>query len=889
MDDPVFELVRPADLLVARITLHNLTFRLDSLVRTLAGADASIVITFPPQHYREQIPGSNPPPLLAAAAPSSLVFTVPPEIAELPLGPDGVWGVCETLELSDATQLAVPARVDLAPIDARWMLDPKPHTLSSGTDLWRGRLRPRADGTTGALFVIRTVHESDFPQWTVLPTQEQLRQRRGGIMAASRFDLSALGATARLKGPIDFDPSIVDPASVVGLLNSYQHEIDFGRDSRVTVVTHGHLTTGHPATLIEVSERIFDTSTNPEIWFFQGSMAFLRLTRMLVVDEPLLSVDALKAAYGGLDRDMPFRTLRLVTTAVSALVDVPDTGPFWVRRSDGDVRFAFEATDWSGRACSFSLPLIFIPDGQFDFDRFFAIRDIDNLARHQASLAGSIVTLADGRGRSDAAATAAVDFVRFNVTPPADVSVSGFVTAAPLLTFVSRLGVVLDAVTQVTGTRHVLEATWHDTYRSVGLDDANPLGVYLRLINPQPLSLDAQRVGALAKPDMVLGAITTAKGAVPAGFELDATPDAATIKDLFAGARILGIDLTEVIDLTSLKPPEMVTRANPELVEVRYVWHATLKPNTTVLLKADPQPASLTLTSTTTRRIADGQTTGIITGQLTNVALDFAGMVKLHFDSLRFTSEPNRKPEVVPSGMRLDFSGELAFLNDLRTALESTGLPTGASVDVTTDRITAGYTAALPTLPLGMLTITNLAVVTRLTIPFDGAPVAFRFALADRYTPFGLSYSGFTGGGFFALELDTTGIRRIEAALEFGGSLALDLVVARGAAHVMAGIYFMYDAVLDKVIIAGYLRAGGQLEVLGIISISAEFYMQLSYDPSTKRVNGYASLTIGIRVLFLSKSVTLSVERSFVGSAVDPSFSDCFELDDWGDYCRAFA
>ena len=65
--------------------------------------------------------------------------------------------------------------------------------------------------------------------------------------------------------------------------------------------------------------------------------------------------------------------------------------------------------------------------------------------------------------------------------------------------------------------------------------------------------------------------------------------------------------------------------------------------------------------------------------------------------------------------------------------------------------------------------------------------------------------------------------------------------------------------------------------------------MQLSYDIPTKRVIGRASLTIGIKVLFISKSVTLSVERSFVGSAIDPSFTDCFALADWEGYCRAFA
>jgi hypothetical protein len=31
------------------------------------------------------------------------------------------------------------------------------------------------------------------------------------------------------------------------------------------------------------------------------------------------------------------------------------------------------------------------------------------------------------------------------------------------------------------------------------------------------------------------------------------------------------------------------------------------------------------------------------------------------------------------------------------------------------------------------------------------------------------------------------------------------------------------------------------------------------------------------------------VTREFIGSASDPSFVDCFDEEDWSDYCLAFA
>ena len=72
----------------------------------------------------------------------------------------------------------------------------------------------------------------------------------------------------------------------------------------------------------------------------------------------------------------------------------------------------------------------------------------------------------------------------------------------------------------------------------------------------------------------------------------------------------------------------------------------------------------------------------------------------------------------------------------------------------------------------------------------------------------------------------------------------------------------------DGVTLGGYLRASGQLTVLGIVTISADFFMQISYQESTGKAIGEASVTLGIKVLFFSKSVTLRVERRFSALSV---------------------
>jgi hypothetical protein len=96
----------------------------------------------------------------------------------------------------------------------------------------------------------------------------------------------------------------------------------------------------------------------------------------------------------------------------------------------------------------------------------------------------------------------------------------------------------------------------------------------------------------------------------------------------------------------------------------------------------------------------------------------------------------------------------------------------------------------------------------------------------------------------------------------------------------------------------------GEVDVLGLISASIELRMELTYESSTGKVLGRASLEIEVEVLFFSTTVTISCERRFKGSAGDPSFRDVYGdyvpcppqlnvptpcMSPWDDYVHAFA
>ena len=83
------------------------------------------------------------------------------------------------------------------------------------------------------------------------------------------------------------------------------------------------------------------------------------------------------------------------------------------------------------------------------------------------------------------------------------------------------------------------------------------------------------------------------------------------------------------------------------------------------------------------------------------------------------------------------------------------------------------------------------------------------------------------------------------------------------------------------------MRASGALEVLGMITVSVEFYLALNYEPP--RVWGEASVTVEVEVLFFSASVSLSVRREFAGGSRDLPFHEMISLPEWDNYLAAFA
>ena len=112
----------------------------------------------------------------------------------------------------------------------------------------------------------------------------------------------------------------------------------------------------------------------------------------------------------------------------------------------------------------------------------------------------------------------------------------------------------------------------------------------------------------------------------------------------------------------------------------------------------------------------------------------------------------------------------------------------------------------------------------------------------------------------------------------------------------MAGIYFSMQRreidgmEVDAATLEGYLRLGGELSILGLISVSLEFYLSFRYETAKNAAYGRATLTVKVEVLFFSTSVEVTVEKRFGGSSGDPLFLDTFTSPAvWDEYAGAFA
>jgi hypothetical protein len=295
-----------------------------------------------------------------------------------------------------------------------------------------------------------------------------------------------------------------------------------------------------------------------------------------------------------------------------------------------------------------------------------------------------------------------------------------------------------------------------------------------------------------------------------------------------------------------------------------------------------------------------------VRAELRNVTLDLLSepsFLIIDIDRVRFSSGTGRKPDVDVDIADIQFGEALKFVEAFREFIpDGSG---GFDLDVDATGIAATVSLELPKLQLGIFALQNLAIGLAVRIPFVDEPLALRANFSTRDDPFMLTISMFGGGGWFGLELTPEGVTSLELGLEFGAQMALDVGVASGSVSLTAGVYIQMgedEAGQRTTLLEGFVRLCGELEILGVITISAEFNMSLRYismSGGRSKVHGKATLIVEVDVVLFSKSVEVTVERTFSNKPGDPTFLDLVPPDQetdisagstaWDQYCDAFA
>jgi hypothetical protein len=290
--------------------------------------------------------------------------------------------------------------------------------------------------------------------------------------------------------------------------------------------------------------------------------------------------------------------------------------------------------------------------------------------------------------------------------------------------------------------------------------------------------------------------------------------------------------------------------------------------------------------------IAPTPPTSTFNGTINDFEIQLAGVISVSFSSFTFKSVTGQKTDVSvalkqdPGQSPITFTGALEFVNTLADVIPP-GLfgGDGPSIDVSATGVELGYSFGLPSLSVGVFSLEHISLAAGLQLPFLTGKPQLEFSFASRDHPFLLTVSCLGGGGFVHVTVDASGPIAVEASLEFGGEFSLDIGVASGGVSVMAGIYFKLEPQSTE--LDGFVDIHGEVCVLGLVSVSVDFNLTLGYKD--KKAYGRAEMTVSVHVACFSKGVTLSVERSFGGSAGDPRMAELMSAGDWMTYAEAFA
>ncbi|HEY2514026.1 MAG TPA: hypothetical protein VGI39_24335, partial [Polyangiaceae bacterium] len=310
--------------------------------------------------------------------------------------------------------------------------------------------------------------------------------------------------------------------------------------------------------------------------------------------------------------------------------------------------------------------------------------------------------------------------------------------------------------------------------------------------------------------------------------------------------------------------------------------------------------------------------------------------ITVQFDHLAFAMTAGSAPtgDVKMNGIK--FGGDLSFLETLRKLIPTdpfAGAPSGASggssadagtpsadastlatssssnpqgISVDSSGIHAGYTFHIPNVAIGIFSVENISLSLDLEIPFVSTGgvggLTFKISFCDKDHPFLITVGGLGGGGYFVATLSAKGIESLEISLSVGAQVAFSVLgLAQGSLSILVNIAFTVkntDAGAPNskdVLLTASLRLHGELDVMGIVSVSIDVTLLMSYDFTSRTLVAEGKITIDVSLLVFSVHKDIDFRRTFSACNNDPTLRELMPpgVDNvsqyWTDYCNAYA
>jgi hypothetical protein len=713
-------------------------------------------------------------------------------------------------------------------------------------------------------------------------------------------------------------------------LLSWRHRAVQGRDSYVRVVRKGYLFPwGHLASLVTITEReIADKDKHPG--------AYLRQKTFIVVSGPVKNYGSSGDFAPWAGHGLPFTSVEALTLVTPDIEEGGSPPKDYTKHQHGNLelcfepklsgntpfRFHFLGTDWAGAPIDFHSPVVWVDDtvayGDGHDNKEFMKALIKKWHGHNPtiSLHNQRVSVAPPIDPGVPGNTQLVvsSFLLDAVVPRSGTTAQELINASQPAFYPSMRHLTINSPEAEAASGHavggsVLEYNQTNYLNRNGFNPAkNPGGIFLNQVagaKRQAITFKTDHSGGAITPNIGIDGMSRAIGPV-SGTSIDNLAKGKfepgevfpTSGPHAINAKLLGgIELKTILQTVSFAEgadnSQAFTIATQELQSPHRIvttvdWHPPIQsggpPGADDLFDptGDPDNSMNLHAVIVTSLDPSHASTSMVTGQIVDFDLNLYGtsdstyFIQIPFDSLTFRAQSGKKTDVQVqvNADGVAFKGPLSFVQDIASYLNFDG--SGLTINTAGSAITADLTLSIPNITCGVFALDNIAFSAGVAIPYNGDPVVFDFAFCTAENPFQLEIMIFTGGGYVGLTIGPNGIQSFAVSFDFGLGYSIDIGIASGQISLVGGVSYSSTQLQphgQKVDLTAYVKASGGISALGVISVSVELYLGLTYQstPSGSQLIGEAQMSISVHVLFFGFSVSIDVQETFAGSSATSS------------------